>query len=267
MDKLIPVGRTFFAIAFVGLGIEHFIFGDFITGRAPAWPESIPGGAIWAYLTGLTFVAIGATLLVGKHARSAAILAAVLIGSWALLRNIPVVAAASLLSGEWTRAGKALTLTGGALAIAATFPTIEAARCAPLVRLINLGSEFIVLGRLCLGLFLIVTGIQHFMFTEFVASLIPKWFPGDAVFWTYFAGVALIAGGLGLLIPQTARLAALLSGLMVFSWFWIVHIPRTFLGVSDSIAVFEALAVSGVAFVLAGYLSEGKVSVNRELLT
>ena len=44
----------------------------------------------------------------------------------------------------------------------------------------------------------------------------------------------------------------LLSGLMVFSWFCIVHIPRTFLGVSDSIAVFEALAVFGIAFVLAG---------------
>jgi len=100
----------------------------------------------------------------------------------------------------------------------------------------------------------LITGIHHFKFTEFVASLIPSWFPGDAVVWTYFAGVALIAGGIGLFIPFTARLAALLSGLMVFSWFWIVHLPRTFAGVSDSIAVFEALAVSGIAFVLAGCL-------------
>jgi hypothetical protein len=65
--------------------------------------------------------------------------------------------------------------------------------------------------------------------------------------------VALIAGGAGLVVPQTARLAALLSGIMVFSWFWIVHIPRTFTSVSDGIAVFEALAVSGLAFVLAAH--------------
>jgi hypothetical protein len=97
------------------------------------------------------------------------------------------------------------------------------------------------------------TGIQHFLFTGFVASLIPGWFPGNAISWTYFAGVALIAGGIGQFNRHTAGLAALLSGWMVFSWFWIVHIPRTFVGVSDSIAVFEALAVSGVAFVLAGY--------------
>jgi uncharacterized membrane protein YphA (DoxX/SURF4 family) len=98
------------------------------------------------------------------------------------------------------------------------------------------------------------------MFTAFVASLIPGWFPGNAVFWTYFAGVALIAGGIGLFIPLTARLAALLSGLMVFSWFWIVHIPRTLLSVSDGIAVFEALAVSGIAFVIAGYVGEAERS-------
>jgi hypothetical protein len=43
--------------------------------------------------------------------------------------------------------------------------------------------------------------------------------------------VALLAGGIGLFIPQTARLAALLAGAMVFSWFWIVHLPRTFTSV------------------------------------
>jgi uncharacterized membrane protein YphA (DoxX/SURF4 family) len=256
MTKLIPIGRTFFAVAFIGMGIEHFIFKDFITGRAPAWPESLPGGLIWAYLTGIAFIAIGAAILSGKKARLAAVLGGVLILSWALLRNIPVVAADSFLSGAWTRAGKSLTFFGGFLAIAATFPPVNADSESALWKLANRRSEFIVLGRICLGLFLITSGIQHFLFTEFVASLIPTWFPGDAVFWTYFAAVTLISGGIGLLIPQTARLAALLAGLMVFSWFWIVHLPRTFVGVSDSIAVFEALAVSGIAFVLAGYLSQ-----------
>jgi uncharacterized membrane protein len=253
MDGLIRVGRMFFAIALIGLGVEHFIFQDFVTGRAPVWPASIPGGVAWAYLSGLTFVAIGSAILFGKRARSAAVLAGVLIASWAALRHLPVIAADSFLSGAWTRAGKALTFTAGAFAIAATFPKVELPP-GTLLKFVNLGREFIIFGRWCLGLFLVLTGIQHFMFTEFVASLIPGWFPGNADFWTYFAGVALIAGGIGLFVPRTTRLAALLSGLMVFSWFWIVHIPRTFVGVSDSIAVFEALAVSGIAFVLAGHL-------------
>lgn len=52
--------------------------------------------------------------------------------------------------------------------------------------------------------------------------------------------------------PRTDALAALATGLMIFSWFWIVHLPRVHTSVSDGIALFEALAVSGIALVVAG---------------
>ena len=55
-------------------------------------------------------------------------------------------------------------------------------------------------------------------------------------------------------------LAALLTGVMVFLWVWIVHVPRIFVSKSDNIAVFEALAVAGVAFVLAGWQEAGAAS-------
>jgi uncharacterized membrane protein len=254
MKHLVPVGRIFFAVAFLGLGMEHFLFQGFVTGRAPEWPASIPGGTVWAYMSGAAIVVTGLAIITGRKARLAAILAGALILSWAVVRHIPVAATDAFLAPTWTRAGKALTLFGGAFAIAGTFPTEESSRDTLLLKFMNLSKEFIVLGRICLGIFLIITGIQHFMFTEFVASLIPGWFPGDAVFWTRLAGVALIAGGAGLVLPATAPLAALLSGGMVFSWVWIVHVPRTFDSVSDGIALFEALAVSGLAFVIAGFL-------------
>lgn len=254
MNKLVPVGRTFFALALIGLGVDHFIFGAFVMGRAPAWPTSLPGGLAWAYLTGMVFVGSGLALLTGKQARSAAILVGILVFLWALLRHLPVVATSPLFSGAWTNAGKALRFIGGILAVAATFPKVAPGRSTPLLRFMNHEGGFILVGQICLGLTLILNGTQHFIFVEFVASLIPAWFPGDAVFWTYFGGVALIAGGLGLLIPQTARWAALLSGLMVFSWFWIVHLSREIAGVADGIAVFEALATAGSLFVIAGFL-------------
>lgn len=257
--RLVSVGRSFVAVGLIGLGVEHFLFGEFVTGRAPTWPEAVPGGGLWAWATGMVFVLTGVAILTGRRARPAAALAAALILLWAFVRHLPVVVAAPLLSGEWTRAGKALTFGGGLLAVAATFPQVEEGRTGRpdgrrslVLRTVNLRGELIVVGRLCLGLFFVLTGIQHFIYTDFVASLIPAWFPGDAVFWTGFAGVALICAGLGLFVPATARLAALLSGLMVFSWFWIVHLPRTLGGVSDRIAVFEALVASGIALVLAG---------------
>lgn len=250
-----PIGRFFFALALVGLGIEHFIFQEFVTGRAPVWPASLPGKTIWVYGSGAIIVAAGLLILGGKMGRAAAIVAGVVILAWALLRNIPVAATDSLFAGSWTRAGKSLALFGGAFAVAETLPAVKDGRSSTLLRLMNLSGAYIMLGRICLGIFLIIAGVQHFKFTTFVATLIPRWFPGNPTWWVQFAGVALLAGGLGLFLSQTARWAALLSGLMVFSWFWIVHLPRIFVSESDGIAVFEALAVSGIAFVIAGFHS------------
>lgn len=254
MNRVLLIGRYFFALGVVGLGINHFVLQRFATGRAPAWPASLPGGVAWAYVSGAIVIAMGAAIIGRRHARYAVLFAGAMILFWALLRHIPVLFAESFLAPAWTPAGKALMFVGGALALAATSPAEGDGRDTRFLKFVNTRDPFITVARVCLAVFLLITGAQHFMFTPFVASLIPAWFPGDPVFWTRFAGVALLAGGAGLLIPRTAPLAALMSGLMVFSWFWIVHIPRTLSSISDGIAVFEALAVSGIAFVLAGHL-------------
>lgn len=257
MDRLIPIGRVFFALALLGLGIEHFIFRAFVTANAPAWPDALPGGWVWAYLTGAVLIATSGTLFVGKKARFAALLVAGLVCLWALLRQIPAVTASPLFSVEWTHASKALRFIGGMLAIAATSPPAGGGNGTLLSRWVNRSSELILLARALIGPSLIINGIQHFIHTEFVAGLIPEWFPGDAVLWTYFGGLALIAGGLGLLLPRTAALAAVLSGAMVFSWFWIIHIPLalpTPVSRNAAVSVFGALAVSGALFVIAGFL-------------
>jgi uncharacterized membrane protein len=59
---------------------------------------------------------------------------------------------------------------------------------------------FLFVGRVCLAAFLISSGVQHFLFAPFVVTLVPAWVPAP-LFWSYFAGVALIAGGVGLLVP------------------------------------------------------------------
>lgn len=258
MEKLTAVGRTFFALALFALGVDHFIFQEFVTGRAPPWPDSVPGGPVWAYLTGLIFIATSVAIIVGRHGRFLALLVGMLIFTWALLRQVPLVAADSDSLPTWTNAARAMKMFGGAWAVAATLPAVADRRDFALLRFMNRRREFILLGRIGLASHMIVAGILHFMFAEGVASLIPGWFPGDAVFWTYFAGMALIAGGVGINVPRTGRVAALLSGLMIFSWFWIVHVPRELAGIADGISIFGALASAGIAFVLAGYTSDDR---------
>ncbi|MGQ0642085.1 MAG: hypothetical protein ACT4P6_15155 [Gemmatimonadaceae bacterium] len=250
----------------IGLGVTHFVLQRFATGRAPPWPEAGPGGAVWAYASGVVVIAMGVAISARRYARVAALLAGAMIFLWALLRHGPILIAGSFLGGGRTTAGKALTFVGGALAAAVTSPPIAADDPSSLVRYVNVRGGFIVAARICLGIFFLIAGAQHFKFTPFVVSLIPTWFPGDPVFWARFAEVALLAAGVGSLIPRTAALAAFLSGAMVFSWFWIIHVPRALTSVSDRIAVFEALAVSGIALMIAGYLSsvrEAKRSRSR----
>jgi uncharacterized membrane protein len=256
MDKLTAFGRILFAISMIGLGVEHFVFGEFVTGRAPPWPTGLPGETIWAYVSGLIVVLAGTAILTGRNGRIAAIVLAAIVFGWALVRHIPVLATSEILSPDWTKTVKALAFTGGSLVMAATFVKVEGIRNVLLSTLVNRDREFIFVGTVCLAVFMINNGIQHFIYIDFVASLIPSWFPGDAVFWSYFASVALFSGALGMFYPRTAYLASLLTAVMVFLWVWIVHVPRVFASTSDMISIFEAPAIAGIAFVIAGYRKE-----------
>ena len=251
---LIAVGRLFFGLALIGLGAEHFVYRQFVIGRAPAWPAGFPGELPWVYGWGVVVMLAGLAVLTRRGGRAAMLGLGILVFFWALLRHIPVVLADSLIGGNWTSAGKALVFVGGSFGIAATFPPLQRATPGGWRRFANESDAFARIGSYCLGSFLILCGMQHFKFLAFVATLIPPWFPGNPVLWSQFAGVLLLTFGVGLLFARTAPLSALLTGLMIFSWFWIVHLPRVRVSVSDGMAVFEALAFSGIAFVLAGAL-------------
>jgi uncharacterized membrane protein len=253
MDRIPLVGRVFFAIGLIAFGILHIVYGDFVTRVVPEWPAWIPARSVWVYLTGATLVAGGAAILFGIEGRRAAmILGTLMLVSFVFL-HVPRAAAGAFMGGNWTSAGKCLALLGGCVAVAATFRRGEPAQASSILD----GDLPDLAGRVCLGLFMILGGIQHFRFVEFVVTLVPSWVPGGGLFWTYFAGAALIAGGAGLMIPKTARLAAALTGVMILLWVVMLHIPRAVTAsdaarANETTAVFEALAFSGLGFVLAG---------------
>jgi uncharacterized membrane protein YphA (DoxX/SURF4 family) len=140
----------------------------------------------------------------------------------------------------WTNPLKCLALVGGAALLTG-----------PSARGIGRLEPW---GPALLAAFLIVCGMQHFVYRDFVTGMVPAWMPGQR-FWTYFTGVALMAGGAGLLVLRTARLAASLSALMIFLWVLMLHVPRALAGpnhANETAGVFEALGLSGVALLVAG---------------
>ncbi len=262
MQTLASIGRVFYGIAIVAFGLLHVGYGDFVTRVAPWWP-AIPGRTAWAYAIGVVLIGAGTAVVVDRGTT----IAAALLGSGLLLSflclGVPMAAADRLLGGQWTVAGKALALCGGALLVgsdaavrAASPPAVPSLAEASLARLSRPGVWF-------LASFLVLCGIQHFIYADFVQTLIPAWIPG-ARFWTYAAGIALIAGGAGLVIRATTRQAGVLTGLMIFSWVFLVHIPRalrTFPNTTNEMtAVFEALAMSGIAWLAAAASAQSRTA-------
>lgn len=254
MHWLTVAGRIFVASALVAFGIQHLVYADFITRLVPKLPAWIPAQPTLAYLFGAVLIAGGIALAkpIRKARPVALVLGSIIFLSFAAL-YLPRLLPDLRNGGLWTQAFKALGFTGALFAIAATLPRpAPATSSSPPAESAPTDSLLLLLARIFFGSFLVLCCILHFIYKEFVDTLVPAWIPA-ARFWTYFSAIALLAGGIGIVWTRTLRLAGLLTGLMIFIWFLILHIPRAFAGQgpNETTAVFEALAFSGLAFILA----------------
>lgn len=233
LQKLSTVGRYFFGTAILASGVMQLVHGELVR-----LVPKLPAGTPWPVITGVILVFAGGLIIAGKRQRAgAAAVAALLLVSLAL--RVPEIAGNPGAGFVWTDPCKTLALFGGALLLAG----------------VGLGPiSPLRICRVPLAVFLAVAGAQHFVYAGFVHKLVPAWMP-LVPFWTYFTGVALLAGAVGLVLPWTAALAGAWSGLMIFLWVLLLHLPRALIaprGAFEWAGVFEALALSGGAFLAIG---------------
>lgn len=235
------LGRTVFAIALLGFGGENILFGRYVVARVPPWPDDAGLRFGIACVTGAVFLGCGSAMLVGRGLRVAGVLAAALIAGWSALIHLPVAIAGPAWSGDWTNVLKAATLAAGAIGVAAA----DERPMRNALRRLRIAAPHAA------GAFFLLCGIQHFLFADFVATLIPPFIPWP-YFWTYVAGVLLFAAGVGFWTAKVRHAAATLTAVMVFSWVFLVHVPLVFaIGRDEWMGVVEALGISGVCLVLA----------------
>jgi uncharacterized membrane protein len=246
---LINPGRIIFSIGIAGLAILCVISKDFILGRPPAWPEGIIVNPALAYLSAIILIIAAMAIVLKKKGAMAPLIIACLILLFSVSRHLPV------FMNDWLNAYKAMALFGGSLIVTASFYYED--------KLINNEKRkkiFVLTGCILLAAFFIASAYAHFKFVDFVKEFIPSYIP-FCLFFAYFCGVCLIAGGIGILIPQTRRWAALLSGIMLMGWFILLHVPRFITNtndVSDRMGLCESFPFAGIFFVLAGILSKNE---------
>ena len=262
--RIVYIGRIFFAAGLVGIGIQHFIFSAFIPVMIPWWPIHILPGTLWAYIVGALLTAGGVCTLYEKYAKQSLIILAFFFLLSFILLHIPHNLLTNQFEiGSWTSAFKDFAFAGCAFVIAGTLATAKNPSTTDSL-LSRITYLLVPIAKYPLAIMMVVFGTEHFIYVSFVASLVPNWIPWH-LFWTYFAGFALIAGGIGIIFNIKPRLAANLLGIMLLIWLIILHIPRAIADPAGNFgnewtSVFEALAYSGILFILGQSKSKHKKS-------
>ncbi len=254
VNRQATLGRYFLVAAVAYFGVQYILSARF-PGGLPPIPPWTPGGAIGAYLVGVCLLALSVGLLLDRYAAlSAAVFGALFLfcvfalHTWKLSDVIH-------RGTDRTRALEPMALAGAAFVLA---ELLSADHSAPFSRAVMQGLA--LFGRVLFGFTLVVFGAQHFMYAEYIATLIPSWIPGHLLF-TYLSGVGMISAGVALLINVCARLASILLGLMFLFWVLFLHAPRvagSLRNGNEWASMMVALAMSGSAFVFAGWASPSR---------
>ena len=258
MNLLIRTGRAFFALGIIGIALQQFQYGELRPVVFPEWPAGWQASTAAAYVVSVALIIASVFILLGKHGEKA---------SFGLARFFLLLFIAfhavfliffnpnSFHLGSWSNALKALALSGGSLIMAGSFLE-ESPPNDKKSAFRRTMEKMIPLGRIFFSITLIAFGIDHFIYTDFVATLVPSWIPGH-YFWTYFAAVALIGSGICIIFKIQLRTITLLTGTMLLIWLVVLHIPRAIIAPhadkgNEVTSVFEALNFAGIALVMAG---------------
>lgn len=257
------VGRIFYGIAIAIMGFLTIYYHDFPYMLLPPKHSWIPGFALLAYIFGALLMLAGLCIVFQKQISTVSLMLGAVLLAIFCFYFIPyqlLVSKNNLQFGDWENAAKELALACGAFVIASCFS--EETKN-PFIRFLNRLVPFMAI---VFSITIISFGVDHFLYAKEVADYVPSWVPFH-LFWAYFAGAALLGSGFVIIFKIKPRLAAVLLGIMTFSWFIILHIPRiiaspaAYVG-SEIASACLALAYSGIAFVIAGTDNEERPSPN-----
>lgn len=256
MEKFIKPARIAYCIGLAGMVIPQLFYKHFGANFFPAWPN-IPGLVFWVYFFTAIIIAACIAIIFEKNGRTASLILGALLLAIYFFGYIPyelIIEPHNNYLGTWSDGLKEPAMAGGAFVIAGSFSKEINGRTPSFTKLLE---KLIPFGPALFCITMVLYGVCHLLYTKFISVLVPAWIPGGAIFWTYFAAVALIGSGIAIAIGIKQKLAAILLGIMIFIWLLMIHIPMSVadpLGgnANSLIGAFSALSFSGIAFVIAG---------------
>ena len=260
MEKtnLKKIGRIFYGLGIVGIGGLHFVFKGFRPLIMAIRIENADKISILIYIFALYMIISGILIIFEKKVKTTSIVLAYVLMLFVVVGHLPrrIVDQPGRL-GEWTNVFKMLSLIGGA------FLVYSSSSGNITNRYMNKLAGLALYGKYFFAAMLIVFGIDHFLYVEFVSGLVPPWIP-FAIFWTYFTGVALLGAGIAIVIDFKLKIVCQLLAIMLFIWLFTVHFRLALKypvwnGGENITACFQCLAFTGIALLTAA-TSKKKIS-------
>lgn len=248
------VSRFLFLASILAFGIEHLVFAG---AAAPNMYPWVLGAPAWNYAFGALLIALSLSIGLGKRVPLAAGVLGAVLCMYGLVLYGPRMFAHRHDPGPWTdivalgshlsAACELLAMAGAAWVLAGT--GMEKSPRSTARPIDGLAS----LGRVLFAATMVVFGLQHFLYTDILATLIPSWIPWH-VFFEDLVGAAFIAAAAAIVTGMAARPAALLLGTMFALFVLVLHVPRVVMAVGSRdewTSALVAVAMSGGAFILA----------------
>jgi len=260
VDKIMPVGRLFFAIPLAVFGSEHFTATANVASLVPRW---IPAHTFWVYLTGTAFICAAVSIVILVQARLAAALVGMTFLIFVIVMDMPGVVAHPGNRFFWALALRQLAFSGGAFAFAISPWSTRPRQPSRVHRTMALAA----VPRFFIGIPSIFYGVEHFLHPAYVPGipldkLTPDWIPGR-IFLSYFVGVILIVAGVSLLVNKRTRMAATALGLTILLTVLWIYLPMLVVAPTDVVALnffFDTLFFCGAILLLANAMKRKLLS-------
>ena len=263
MEQLTKIGRLLYGLGLIAVGIHQLLLKDFRSEILPPFPAWAHQYVVFPFLAAIALIFAGIMISGVFTTRPAITKNICLYAGFCFLAliitcHLPYVLIFSADKTSrldvWFNAGEELAYCGGAFVMAGSF--VENNYSQNKKNLFQIWLEKLIpFGRILFAILMLLFGCSHFVFTDFVATMVPRWI-GAPLFWTYFAGAALIASSIAIIFKIWIKVVALLLAIMLFLFFIFFHIPDaianpyTMYG-NEIVRAMVALLFCGIALVIA----------------
>lgn len=222
MNIYLTLGRIFFGVGIIGLGVLHFFYPGI---RPIIIPEltSLPAGfSFVGYVIGGILIGTGILIAIGRNFSTISLFMGLAFLALFLFGHLPWFLSAGSFNDYWVNTNKVLALCGGFLAVS----TIHAPK--PESQIMQSLFRIGPLGMYLYAIMLYNFGIGHFNNLQGISNIVPDYIPYPE-FWTFLGGVALMGSAISIFTRFRIRTILLLLALNLFIWLLLLHLYYTVL--------------------------------------